>query len=256
MIQAFIFDLDGTLVDTEPLKNQAYARVALELSPGGLTAEEVIAVATELIGVPAPETAMEMVRRLGLEEPARARMGELGATAPWQAFLQLDTVAYNQVLDEPGVLQRAQLPHAVSLLFEVRRKGFKTGLATMSYRREVQRILDTLGWTGAFDAVVAADDVARGKPDPEVYLGVARRLAVRPDRCVVIEDSPSGIAGALAAGMRCIAVPTNLTRATVHQTRLDERWIVDDPATLRIVVEQMLGRIDHPNVKSGGSFGG
>ena len=239
-MKAFIFDLDGTLIDTEPLKNQAYVHVALELSRDGLQAAQVIAVATELIGVPAPETAMAMVQRLGLEQPVRARMGELGASAPWEAFLRLDTAAYNQLLDEPGVLQRAQLPHAVSLLYEVRRTGFKTGLATMSFRPEAERVLDTLGWAGLFEAVVTGDEVQQGKPDPEVYLRVAETLALRPDECVVIEDSPSGIEGALAAGMRCIAVPTDLTRAAVHQTRLDERWIVDDPGRLREVVAQLL----------------
>ena len=240
MIKAFIFDLDGTLVDTEPLKNLAYARTALELSPAGLRAEDVIAVATQLIGVPMRETAMELVRRLGLEEPARARISELRVAAPWQAFARLQTAAYNQLLDEPGVLQRAQLPHAVSLLHEVRRQGYKTALATMSYRREVQRVLDALGWTDVFDAVVTADDVQRGKPDPEVYLCVAQTLAILPDECLVIEDSPSGIAGALAAGMCCIAVPTELTREAVHHTRLDERWIVDDARRLSAVVEKML----------------
>jgi HAD superfamily hydrolase (TIGR01509 family) len=240
-IKAFIFDLDGTLVDTEPIKNQAYVRVALELSPDGLRAEEVIAAATRLIGVPAPETAMEMIQRLGLEGRARARMTELGASAPWQAFSWLHTAAYAQLLDEPGVLQRAQLPHAVSLLDEVRLTGLKTGLATMSYRREVQRILDTLGWAGLFDAVVTASDVTRGKPDPEVYLRAAQILALWPEACVVIEDSPSGITGALAAGMQCIAVPTDLTRAAVHQTRLDQRWIVDDPGQLEATAKEMLG---------------
>ena len=239
-MKAFIFDLDGTLVDTEPLKNLAYARTALDLSPNGLRAEDVIAVATQLIGVPMRETAIELVRRLGLEEPARARMSALGVAAPWQAFSQMQVVAYNQLLDEPGVLQRAQLPHAVSLLYEARRQGFKTALATMSYRREVQRELDILGWEDIFDRVVTADDVRRGKPDPEVYLRAAQTLVVLPDECLVIEDSPSGIAGALAAGMSCIAVPTDLTRAAVHQTRLDARWIVDDPSRLRTVVEQML----------------
>jgi beta-phosphoglucomutase len=242
MIEAFIFDLDGTLVDTEPLKNLAYARVALELSPDGLRAEEVMAAATELIGVPAPETAMELVRRLGLEGPARARMSELGATAPWQVFSRLDNIAYNQLLNEPGVLQRAQLPHAVSLLHQVRQQGFKTGLATMSYRPEVQRVLNALGWTNVFDAVVAAGDVASGKPDPEAYLRVAEKLSLRPNECVVIEDSPSGVTGALAAGMYCIAVPTDLTRAAVHQTRLDKRWIVDEPVRLQMVVAQLLTR--------------
>lgn len=211
MIQAFILDLDGTLIDTEPLKNLAYARTALELSPDGLRAEDAIAVAAQLIGVPAPETAMELVRRLGLEEPARARMSELGVTEPWEAFSQMQVAAYNRLLDQPGVLQRAQLPHAVSLLYAVRCQGYRTALATMSYRREVQRVLDALGWVDVFDLVVTADDVRRGKPDPEIYLHIANTLALLPDECLVIEDSPSGVAGALAAGMGCIAVPTELT---------------------------------------------
>jgi beta-phosphoglucomutase len=245
MINAFIFDLDGTLVDTEPLKNRTYARVALELAPAGPGAEQVMAVAAEFIGVPAPETAMGLVRRLGLEEPARARMSELGVTTPWEVFLRLHAAAYRQLLDEPDVLQRAQFPQAVSLLQEVRQRGFKTGVATMSYRTEVQRIFDILRWADKFDAVVTADDVTRGKPDPEVYLRAAQLLATRPDQCLVIEDSPSGVVGALAAGMFCVAVPTDLTRAGVHQTRLDKRWIVDNPAQLRVVVESVFDIISN-----------
>lgn len=245
MIQALIFDLDGTLVDTEPLKNLAYARVALDLSPDGLRAEEVMSLAAQFIGMTLPQAAAGLVQRLGLEEPARGRMGEMGATAPWQVFASLHTAAYNQLLDEPGVLQGAQLPHAVSLLYCVRQRGFRTGLATMSYRAQVQHVLEALSWANLFDAVATADDVARGKPDPEVYLRVAQALRVRPEACLVIEDSPSGVAGALAARMGCIAVPTDLTRAAVHRMQLDKRRIVDDASRLRVIVEQRLNITDH-----------
>lgn len=244
MIQAFIFDLDGTLVDTEPLKNEAYVRAALELSADGLTPEQVLAVATEYIGVPEPETVMGIVQRLGLEEAARERMPEFGAHTPWQVYSELQFSAYRRLLDEPGLLLRSQLPHAVTLLRKVRRQGYPTGLATMSYRRDVQRILQELHWTCLFDVVVTADDVQRGKPDPEIYLRAARALAVQPAECLVIEDSPSGIAGALAAGMRCIAVPSTLTLRAVRSARLlDERWIVTDPSQLEAVVSQMLRHI-------------
>jgi HAD superfamily hydrolase (TIGR01509 family) len=161
-------------------------------------------------------------------------------SAPWQVFASLHTATYNQLLDEPGVLQRAKLAHAVSLLYGVRQRGFRTGLATMSYHAQVQRVLQALSWADLFDAVATADDVARGKPDPEVYLRVAQALRVRPEGCLVIEDSPSGVTGALAAGMGCIAVPTDLTRAAVHRTHLDKRWIVDDVSRLRAVVEHRL----------------
>jgi beta-phosphoglucomutase len=244
MIQAFIFDLDGTLANTEPIRNRAHVRAALELSRDGLRAEDVTAVATELIGVPAPETAMELVRRLGLEEPARERMSELGVSAPWQAYSRLQVAAYYELLDEANV-QQAQFPHTVALLYEARRAGFKTGLATMSTRRETQRVLDILGWADLFDAVLTCDEVQRGKPDPEIYLAVARALGVAPQQCLVLEDSPSGIGSALAAGMWCIAVASDLTRAAVHRARLlDERWIVDDPRQLAAVVREMLEQAD------------
>ncbi len=88
--------------------------------------------------------------------------------------------------------------------------------------------------------MLTADEVQHGKPDPEIYLAIARSLDLKPALCLVIEDSPSGVTGALAAGMRCIAVPTDLTRAGVHQTQLDKSRIVDDPARLMAVVEREL----------------
>lgn len=239
MIQAFIFDLDGTLINSEPIRIRAHVRAALELSTDGLRAEDVIAIAPEFIGVPAPETARQLVQRLGLEAAARARMAELGVSEPWQVYSRLQVAAYYDLLDEANVGD-APFPHTAALLHTMRRAGFKVGLGTMSTRRETQRVLDILGWTGLFGAVLTTDDVRHGKPDPEIYLRVAGALGVAPHECLVIEDSPSGIGSALAAGMRCIAVTSNLTRAAVHHTRLDHRRIVDDPARLREVVAQEL----------------
>ena len=90
-------------------------------------------------------------------------------------------------------------------------------------------------------AVELCDDVEQGKPDPKIYLLVSCELDVPPDRCLVIEDSPSGVKAALAAGMWCIAVTTPFTHQAVHAERLlDERWIVDDPAALTAVVQRMV----------------
>jgi beta-phosphoglucomutase-like phosphatase (HAD superfamily) len=89
--------------------------------------------------------------------------------------------------------------------------------------------------------VAARDHVANGKPDPEIYHLVARQLGVTPGECLVIEDSSSGVKAALAAGMGCIVVTTDLTRQSVHKNGLlDPRWIVDHPQDLEMVVKRYL----------------
>ena len=241
MIKAMIFDLDGTLVQTEPLKNLAYLHAARELSSNTVDEAELLEACIELIGVSAPATAMALMQRSGLEEAARTRMAEFGADAPWQAFSKMQLRFYDRILDDPQILHGAKLPHNIALLHKARQAGYKTALATMSYRAQTQRILDILGLTGTFDFVATQDDVENSKPDPEVYQLVAWGLAIPPTECLVIEDSLAGVQSALRAGMWCIAVPTSFTNQTVHAGKLlDERWIVDDPARLTAVVQQML----------------
>jgi putative hydrolase of the HAD superfamily len=246
MIKAFIFDLDGTLVQTEPMKNLAYVQAARELSMDNLNETELLQACTELIGVPAPETAMELVQRFGLEKAARARLAEFGADSPWQVFSQLQLRYYNRLLDDTAAVRAAQLSHNISLLHEVRRKGYPTALATMSYRHETQRVLEALALAHAFAVIITQDDVQRGKPDPEIYLRVAQALGIAPAACLVIEDSLSGVQAALAAGMWCIAVPTPLTSQAIHDAHvLDERWIVDDPAAVKAVVWSVVEKARH-----------
>ncbi len=116
----------------------------------------------------------------------------------------------------------------------------------MSRCKQAQRVLEALDLADAFDFVATRDDVERGKPDPEIYQLVARELDVPPAECLVIEDSPSGVKAALAAGMWCVAVTTPFTRQRIHaKGLLDERWIVDDPDTLPDVVQQMVVEQEH-----------
>ena len=129
----------------------------------------------------------------------------------------------------------------MTLLEEARRAQCKVGLATMSHCSQVQRILQVLNLSGAFNFIASRDDVENGKPDPEIYLLVAKELDVPPEECLVIEDSPAGVRAAIAAGMWCIAVTTPFTRRSMHtQKLLDEKWIVDDPPALPEVVNQMI----------------
>jgi beta-phosphoglucomutase len=241
MIRAMIFDLDGTLVQTERLKALSYARATVELCPYTLSEAEAVEAFKDVVGLPRREVAQALVERFDLEEKGRSRMAEFGVSTPWQAFVQVRLRFYQEMLADPEVLRANQWPHNVALLDEARRSGCKTALATMSRCTQARYILDVLGLTEAFDFVATRDDVERGKPSPEIYQLVGRELAQATAECLVIEDSPSGVKAALAAGMWCIAVTTPFTRQRIHaEGLLDEHWIVDDPTTLTSIVQRMV----------------
>lgn len=241
MIRAMIFDLDGTLVQTERLKALSYAQAAVELRPDSVAEADVLAAFRDVVGLSRNEVATALVERFGLAQAAGARMAEFGVDTPWQAYVQIRLRHYELLLADPDVLRRNQWPHAVNLLRAARLAQCKVGLATMSYCAQAQRVLDVLNLHDQFDFVATRDDVELGKPDPEIYLLVAKELGVAPAECLVIEDSPSGVKAALAAGMRVIAVSTPFTGEALHRGQLlDPRWIVDDPATLPVVAQALM----------------
>jgi HAD superfamily hydrolase (TIGR01509 family) len=241
MIRAMIFDLDGTLVQTERLKALSYARAARELCPRDLKEAEVLEAYKEVVGLSRREVATALVKRSGLEKTARDRMSEFGVSAPWQAFVQVRLRIYEEMLADPEVLRSNQWLHNVALLEEARHTRCKVGLATMSYCHQVHRVLEILDLTDAFDFVASRDDVEHGKPDPEIYLLVARELGVPPEECLVIEDSPTGVKAALAAGMNVVAVATPFTRKRLHeQALIPSGHIVDDSNTLPDVVAHVI----------------
>jgi beta-phosphoglucomutase-like phosphatase (HAD superfamily) len=88
--------------------------------------------------------------------------------------------------------------------------------------------LEALGLGGVFDAVVTGDDVGQSKPDPEIYLAAARRLALDPAACVAIEDAPNGVQAARRAGMRCIAVTNSVARPALQGADLVVASLADD----------------------------
>lgn len=239
MIQAVIFDLDGTLVQTERLKASAYARAAVSLCPNWLTEEAVIEAFKEVVGRSRQEVAETLVARFGLEETARKRAAEFGVDDPWEVLVRLRLGIYQGMLADAELLRRNQWPHNVALLHEARRHGCAVGLATMSYREQVRRVLGVLALEDAFDAVVTRDDVKKGKPDPEIYLLAARKLGFSSEGCLVIEDSAVGVRAALAAGMDVIAVSTPLTKEGLHALEgLPQGRLVDDPGTLPVAVRR------------------
>ncbi len=241
MIKAFIFDLDGTLVKTEILKARSYARAAVELCPDCATEGKIIEAYREVVGLSRKEVAEALIKKFGLERALEPKMKEFGVSTAWQAYVQVRMKIYDAMLADSTILRKHLCPYNLGLLKWARESGFKTGLATMSACEETNRVLENLGIRSEFDFIATADDITSGKPDPEVYLLVARQLQVEASECLVIEDSATGVKAAVAAGAWCVAVTSDFTRKGVRESGLlDERWILDNPAELKATVTTLI----------------
>jgi len=181
---AVLFDLDGLLVDSEPVWSVAEAEV-MDWLDGPWDADVKAACLGKRIDV----SCRALVRIAGssvapelVQERLLARMAELfRADLPWQ-------------------------PGARDLVTELGGAGVPLGLVSSSYRVLVDAALEGLG-AGRFATTLAGDEVGSPKPAPEPYLTAARRLGVAAESCVVFEDSPTGVAAAEAAGCVCVVVP-------------------------------------------------
>jgi HAD superfamily hydrolase (TIGR01509 family) len=183
---AVLFDMDGTLVDTEPY--WMLAETELVESWGGTWTHDD---ALTLVGNALEHSALVLQSRgvaLGSDEIIGALtdrvMEQLRVAVPWR-------------------------PGARELLASVREAGIPTALVTMSWRRMAEAIAERAGFE-AFDVVVAGDEVEHGKPHPEAYLRAATELGVDITACVAIEDSEVGVAAAVASGAATVAVPSHV----------------------------------------------
>jgi HAD superfamily hydrolase (TIGR01509 family) len=180
---AVIFDCDGTLVDSEPLARSAWART---LEPYGYAVTDADAEAT--VGLPFPRTHEYFAERVEL--PA--------ADEIWTAY----SGTLFALLDDELVT----FEDAVEAARELRSRGIPVGVASSSPRERLHRTLARAGLLDAFEVTVAGDEVANGKPAPDMFLRTAERLGVAPADCIVIEDSPPGVQAGIAAGMHTLAV--------------------------------------------------
>ncbi|MFD9970842.1 HAD family hydrolase [Streptomyces sp. NPDC059011] len=181
-----IFDLDGTLVDSEPNYYEAGRRVLAEYGVTDFTWEH----HTRFIGIGTRET----LERLNEEYALEASIDDLLAGKN-RAYLELART---------GIHVHPEMRKLVELLDAA---GVPMAVASGSSRPAIEAVLAGTGLDAFLTTLVSAEEVAHGKPSPDVFLEAAHRLGTDPARCVVLEDAPPGAAAAHAAGMRCIAVP-------------------------------------------------
>jgi HAD superfamily hydrolase (TIGR01509 family) len=189
-IQAIIFDLDGLMVDSEPLARQAWQAVLAEY---GYELDQMTFDA--MLGLRLADSSRLVKERFGLS----MSIDEIVAL---RGRLLLDLV--------PGNLR--PMPGLYTLLDAVEARGLRKAVATSSPRSYAPVALQEVGIADRFEVTITGDAVAQGKPAPDIYLGACRALQLSPTLCVAIEDSPNGVRAAKAAGMTCIAVPNALSR--------------------------------------------
>jgi HAD superfamily hydrolase (TIGR01509 family) len=184
MIEAVVFDLDGVIVDSEQVWDDVRERLAKER--GGRWHEGAQAA---MMGMSSPEWSAYMHDEIGLEESPE----EINA----------------EVVRRMLARYRESLPLIDGAVEAVRRLApeFTLAVASSSNRPLIEVVLERAGLAELFAVVVSSEEVAAGKPAPDVYLEAARRLGVEPVRCAAIEDSANGIRAAHAAVMRVIAIP-------------------------------------------------
>jgi HAD superfamily hydrolase (TIGR01509 family) len=184
VIDAVVFDLDGVIVDSEQVWNEVREQLARER--GGRWHDRA---QRDMMGMSSREWSRYMHEVLGLREGPE----------------EINTEVVRRMLER----YRAKLPLIPGAVEAVKQVAARwpLGLASSANREIIELVLAESGLAPFLQGSVSSEEVERGKPAPDVYLEVARRLGVPPERCAAIEDSRAGILSARAAGMRVIAIP-------------------------------------------------
>ncbi|MFB2650356.1 hexitol phosphatase HxpB [Shewanella mangrovisoli] len=197
-IQAVIFDMDGVLIDSEPL----WQRVEYEV--------------LSALGVPVTIETIQQTTGLRIDQCVDYWYHK----APWADYdnAKVSKAIVDRVAEE--ILKTGEAMQGVQQAIEYcQAKGLKIGLATSSFYTIIEAVLSKLSLSGKFMAVQSAEGLTYGKPHPEVYLNCAAALGVDPRYCLAIEDSFNGLIAARAANMQTVAIPA-------PEQRGEAKWIV------------------------------
>ena len=190
--RGILFDMDGVLVDSEPLFHKAVNVMVERCGAAPITEAENN---RYLLGTTVEQTWVEVKKLRDITQtPAELRAG-------YDAVVR--EVLRSDLTPRPGVLE---------LVREAQRRGLPIAVASSSLREWVELKLAVIGLTDAFPVRLGGDDITHGKPAPDIYIKAARLIGLEPAQCIAIEDSPIGLAAASASGAYTVCTLTDSTR--------------------------------------------
>ena len=187
MIQAVLFDMDGTVFDTEGIYRRCWFRAAKDVG----FEEDIDLFLQRVCGLNQADMTALVYRVYG---------ENTSFDVLWGRWLEC--------VDEE--MARGVLPFkagAPEILFALQERGIKIALVTSSGQKTVARYLQMSNLEGVFDVIVTGNQVTHGKPHPEIFLTAANKLGIAPEACIVVEDSPNGVRAGHAAGMYTVMIP-------------------------------------------------
>ncbi|WP_268238240.1 HAD family hydrolase [Paenibacillus aceti] len=202
--QAFLFDMDGVIIDSEPI-HFAVDMETMEHFGYVVTKEQF----EKYVGMTNPEMWADVKREFGLSH-------SVDEIIEYQLARKIDIIRHEAFEPIAGIR---------SLIAELKQRDFAIGLASSSPRVFIEAVLTRFEMLGIFDCIVSGEEVPRGKPAPDVYLEAAKQLGVDSHSCVVLEDARHGVAAAKAAGMKCIGY---MNPNSGEQDLSQADWIIRD----------------------------
>lgn len=191
-IRALIFDMDGVVVESEPLHLIAYQRILSSFNIPYAAEDN-----REFLGRKDIVIASVLIERHSIPHSPHS-------------FVEAKENILFELLKTQGMAR----PGLSEILNSAKKLGLPMAIASSATMPTIQLVVDTLGIREYFQTLTSGDEVANGKPAPDVFLLAAKRLGVEPADCLVIEDTLNGVLAAKAAGMKCIAIPCE---TTMHQ---------------------------------------
>lgn len=216
--EAVIFDLDGTLIDSMWVWSEVDVKYL------------------QKFGIEVPEDLHEAIEGMSFVEGAQLFKERFGIPNTIEEIIE----EWNQMAFQMYVEEVPMKPGAIDFIKKIREMGMKTAIGTSNSTRLVEAVLKVHGLQDDFDAIVTADEVPKGKPDPQIYLEAASRIGVEPSKCIVFEDICNGILAGKRAGMEVCAVRDDFSEYQWDKkVEMADYWIEDYGKLATILVKNI-----------------